>query len=93
MKTYRDFVKSLPCAVCGTTEGVEQHHGIQLPGTIKGMALKNPEILSFPLCAMHHRNLHANVEEFELWYGTQAEHIVRTQAKAHHEGVGRWRST
>lgn len=82
IKRYKDYIKSLPCAVCQDDTRVDQHHGIQLKGVMKGAGRKNPEMFSFPLCREHHDLLHMNLKEWEMWYGPQAEHILKAQSQA-----------
>jgi len=47
---YLDWIRTLPCAVCGTTRGVEAAH----TGS-HGMRSKAPDYRAIPLCAAHHR--------------------------------------
>ena len=88
MKTYRDYIKSLPCAVCGDDTKTQQHHLVNVPGVTKGLALKVPEFMSLPLCETHHRMLHEDLKNWSMWYGSQEEHLAKTLWKAHREG---WR--
>lgn len=81
--TYRDFIKSLPCSVCEDDTNVEQHHLIDLEGVEKGLSLKLPEVLSIPLCAMHHRSLHhMGLETWEHMHSSQGAHLTKTLVKA-----------
>ena len=84
--TYADYIRSLPCSVCADDTTVQQHHLINIDGLTKGMALKMPEIISIPLCARHHRELHLHVEGWEVNYGDQEYHLVQTLAQAAFDG-------
>jgi hypothetical protein len=85
MKTYREYIKSLPCAVCAQ-DNSDQHHLIDIEGVTKGLGTRLPEMLSIPLCRMHHDNLHADLKEFELWYGKQETLLVKTLLRAMIDG-------
>ena len=85
MKKYRDFIRSLPCSVC-STQPSEIHHLIDIEGVDKGMARKLPDIIAIPLCREHHRALHADLMDFEEWYGTQGAHLAKTLLLAKIEG-------
>jgi glucose dehydrogenase len=54
-KKYTDWVKSLPCCVCGTDQCIDPHH---LKGHGHGGTRKADDRLTMPLCAEHHHNLH-----------------------------------
>ena len=88
MKDYADYIRSLPCVACGTDGGSDIHHLIQIPGVEKGLAKRLPHLFGIPLCREHHRNLHSSVQDFEDWYGTQANLLVKTQKQALADG---WR--
>jgi hypothetical protein len=75
--TYRDpnyleWVRSLPCRVCGNWPS-EAHH-IRGVGHLGGMGLKATDLAVMPLCSRHHRALHdqgTNRErQFEWAYKT-----------------------
>lgn len=83
---YADYIRSLPCSVCDDDTTVQQHHAIEIPGILKGLALKTPEAFSIPLCARHHRELHLHVEGWEVNYGSQLGHITKTILKATLDG-------
>ena len=85
--SYRDFIKSLPCSVCEDDTTVQQHHLIELELVEKGMALKVPEILSIPLCKVHHDMVHLKMHQFEICHGDQVAHLAKTLLKAHIAGV------
>ena len=48
--TYLRWIRSLPCAVCRTTRGVEAAH----TGP-HGLGQKSSDLSAIPLCARHHR--------------------------------------
>lgn len=48
-KSYLAFVRSLPCAMCATTQGVAAHHLIGMWHT-GGMGMKAPDSMAMPLC-------------------------------------------
>ena len=47
---YLRWIRTLPCAVCGTTRFVEAAH----TGP-RGLSQKSPDTSAIPLCARHHR--------------------------------------
>ena len=55
---YLKWIRSTPCMVCGTDQGIQPHHLIG-HGT-KGGSLKSDDRLVMPLCAKHHHELHHN---------------------------------
>lgn len=62
------YVRTRPCMVCGTDQGIEAHHLMRPWRGARGMALKSGDENVVPLCAHHHRNLHriGNEEKFFL---------------------------
>lgn len=50
---YLEFVRTLPCAVCGTPY-VAPHHA----GDDRGMSLKCSDTRTIPLCARCHTEMH-----------------------------------
>ena len=46
---YLEFVRTLPCVVCGA-HGVEAHHAIT-----GGVGIKGSDGFAIPLCPLHHR--------------------------------------
>jgi hypothetical protein len=55
MKPYRDsryiqWIRTLPCSVCGTTRNIEAAH----TGP-HGLGQKSPDSTAIPLCPAHHR--------------------------------------
>lgn len=69
---YVEWIRSLPCAACGTTYGVQAHHhtnGSTAPlfphegepwssGSPRGRGQRAHDHWALPLCATHHANLH-----------------------------------
>jgi len=84
-KAYRDFVKSLPCCGCGGPSD-DPHHIIDavLGG---GMGTKASDLHSLPLCRRCHNLLHHNAYEWEIQFGCQEAHVLRTQIKAEAAGL------
>ena len=90
MNTYREYIKSQPCCVCGDDTKTEQHHLIAIPGVVKGLALKTPEFMSIPVCRTHHSMIHEDLKNFTMWYESQEHHLAKTLWRAHRDG---WRWT
>ena len=44
--------------------------------------MRLPDLIAIPLCRRDHNALHANLEEFELWYGKQSDLLVKVLIKA-----------
>lgn len=52
-RKYSDWIRRQPCAMCGTREGIEQHHK-----SGAGMGLRSHDWYSMPLCHnCHHVRL------------------------------------
>lgn len=68
-------VATLPCVVCGTSE-VQVHHLRMAP--ITGAGHKASDWLTLPLCQRDHADLHADIPLWEMRYGRQIDHIVKT---------------
>lgn len=77
-KKHLSRVASLPCVVCESSE-VQVHHIRMAP--ITGGSLKASDWLTFPLCRADHENLHADIPVWEMRYGRQIDHVVRTLAR------------
>lgn len=60
---YLAWVRTLPCSVCGATQGVIAHHLIGMWG-VSGMGLKAPDSLAMPACDgpgdTCHREIHSD---------------------------------
>ncbi|MGP9591093.1 DUF968 domain-containing protein [Halomonas sp. H2] len=60
---YLAFVRSLPCSVCGATEGVAAHH-ITGMYQLSGMGLKPADSFAMPACDpiyKHNRDCHQQI--------------------------------
>lgn len=80
-KKYLDFVRSLPCAVCGAPAD-HAHHLIGVGG-MGGMGTTAPDYTAIPACGGCHKRIH---ETPEMW-PAQWEMIVNTLGKAIDEGT------
>ena len=47
LKHYSKWMHDRPCSVCGGVHGIQQHH---LIGCGKGLALREHDLFSMPLC-------------------------------------------
>jgi hypothetical protein len=71
---YLDYIRSLPCCLCGNDVGVEAAHlrvgSINDDKRDTGMGEKSSDRWALPLCARHHRLQHSmNEREFWASYG------------------------
>lgn len=57
--SYRDWVRSLPCAVPGCLEWQTEPHHLKGDGQASGAGLKARDELLMPLCPEHHRHIQA----------------------------------
>jgi hypothetical protein len=79
---YLAAVRELPCVACGTSGPNHAHHR-----TGGGMGLKAPDHDAFSLCSLHHTAggygvaIHAGEKEWEANFGSQDDHIKKTQRK------------
>lgn len=80
-KKYLDFVRSIPCAMCGRPAD-DPHHLIGMGG-MGGTGTTAPDWTAIPLCRGDHNIMHTNPE---LW-PDQWEMIARTLGKAIESGV------
>lgn len=86
---YLAFVRTLPCAACGT-EGVDAHH---ITGTkAGGMGTKPPDCpYAIPLCRLCHTALHADPLAFEQREGISQQRVaLRTVELALQQGALRY---
>lgn len=68
-RSYLDWVKKLPCVVCGQQADDPHHrHG---SGWSSGMGSKASDLWTIPLCRPHHDELHHDVVAWELKHGSQ----------------------
>jgi hypothetical protein len=67
---YLDFIRSLPCCLCGDNVAVEAAHlrvgSINDDKRDTGMAEKSSDKWALPLCGRHHKEQHA-MNEAEFW--------------------------
>jgi len=68
---YLDFIRGLPCVICGASSA-DPHHANLRDGT-SGMGTKSPDYYALPFCRKHHNLFNAVgwgpkrvVEEFNL---------------------------
>jgi hypothetical protein len=60
-KAYRDYVKTLPCVVCGVWS-VDAHHIRECFSRTMGRRIS--DVLVVPLCRAHHSDLHKHSRTF-----------------------------
>lgn len=60
-KRYRDWVKTLPCCLCGAPAD-DAHHVIGLRWSLSGMGMTAPDSFVMPLCRPHHNAVHQRPE-------------------------------
>jgi len=83
-KPYLNYVASLPCVVCQQEPAGDPHH---LKGDGFGGTTKASDLLSMPLCRVHHDELHHDIDAFEQKYGSQWMWVCMTIHQAVTEGV------
>ena len=69
-KRHLDFIRSLPCCICGDNTSTEAAH-IRMGSTehgkrSAGLQEKSSDKWTVPLCAKHHREQHS-MNEFAFW--------------------------
>ena len=71
---HLNFIRSLPCAVCGSTQRVEAAHlrsaSAEYEKPITGKAQRPPHRWTTPLCRYHHQDAPAaqhKMNELEFW--------------------------
>jgi len=79
-KKYTDWVKTLPCCICGKP-GQDPHHIIGYGHG--GTGTKAPDDMTMSLCRKCHNRMH---DEPELWF-LQKGFIRKTKKKADIEGI------
>ena len=80
-KKYLDFVRSLPCSICGAPAD-HAHHIIGVGG-MGGMGTKSADYTAMPMCAGCHRQIH---DKPEMW-NEQWQSLANTLFKAIDNGV------
>ena len=78
---YLAFVRSLPCAMCGSMIDVQAHH-IKSIGNLSGVGLKANDQYTMSLCVDCHCRMHTTPE---LW-PDQWEYVARALGRAVEEG-------
>ncbi|TKB53289.1 DUF968 domain-containing protein [Ferrimonas aestuarii] len=81
---YRRWVKQLPCVVCDQ-QADDPHHIIDVG--LGCMGGKPHDLLTIPLCRVHHNELHDNRKRWEQQHGSQIEHVLATINNAMALGV------
>jgi hypothetical protein len=70
-ETHEDFIRSLPCAICGdntTTEAAHISYADMRYGKFgRGKGQKEESIWVVPLCGAHHREQHELWNERAFW--------------------------
>lgn len=97
---FTNFVRSRPCAACGTKLGVQAHHALygttyspdearpskSIPNARKGAAQKSHDWFSLPLCLKDHTpGLHKMAGYFQGWTGERLETWERDQVEEMHD--------
>lgn len=80
-RKYLDWVKTLPCVMCGAP--ADDPHHIKGIGNLSGAGLTAPDGYALPVCRSHHEEIHQNPD---LW-PMQFEWVARTLNRALAEGV------
>lgn len=80
-KKYLDFVRSLPCSLCGAPAD-HAHHIIGIGG-MGGMGTTASDYTAMPMCAGCHRSMHDDPDKWIL----QWEFMAHTLGKAIEAGV------
>jgi len=69
---HRAWIRTLPCAVCGRTRGVECAHTGD-----RGLGQKSSDKRAIPLCRAHHAEYHRiGRRRFEQTYGLDIEALI-----------------
>ena len=68
-------VAKLPCVVCNSPE-VQVHHVRN--HAVSSAGKRASDWFSFPLCAIHHANLHDDIKFWEMRNGDQFRHVADT---------------
>lgn len=88
LAAHLDFVRSLPCCVCGDNTSTEAAHirasDRSVGKSLTGMGEKPSDIWTVPLCGRCHREQHS-VSEFLFW--------ERHQIDPHKKALALWAAT
>lgn len=79
-KKYLDWVKELPCCICGAPSD-EAHHLISV-GLGGIMGDKIDDVFTIPVCRIDHSRIHQDVKGYD-----QVFYLLRTLLKAFRTGV------
>ena len=86
---HLDFIRGLPCAVCGDNTTTEAAHirmlDRRVAKPITGMGTKPPDWWTVPLCGDCHRLQHSGSEK-AFWEGTGIDPIFIAMALYVHSG-------
>jgi len=70
-KRHLDFIRSLPCCICGDNTTTEAAHirtgSLQHGKRSTGMQEKPSDKWTVPLCGKHHREQHNTGDELKFW--------------------------
>lgn len=80
-KQYLAFVRGLPCSMCKLPDHSVAHHIIGVGEG--GMGTKACDLLTMPLCAACHHEIHHHPR----YWPNQWEYVARTLQKAVKEGL------
>lgn len=59
-RDWLDFLKTLPCCVCGRTRNVDPCHTPRLSSEgARGMGQKRNDFGAIPMCSIHHKEQHS----------------------------------
>jgi hypothetical protein len=88
-QSHLDFIRSLPCAVCGQPDATDAAHvrmaSLRYAKQMSGMGAKPDDSWTVPLCRHHHRVQHdGNEGQFWSWY--QKDPFVLALALWKHSG-------
>lgn len=81
-KAYINWVKTLPCCMCGIEPCGDPHH-LKGVGNLSGAGMTAPDWAVMPLCRADHARMHASPE---LWKD-QWEYVAKTLGRAIDEGI------
>ncbi|MGJ8524123.1 hypothetical protein R84981_002841 [Carnimonas sp. R-84981] len=78
---YLRWVRTQPCCMCGAP--ADHAHHIISRGNVSGMGMKPADVLTVPVCAPHHNEIHRDPD---LW-DDQYMWLVQTINRAAQEGI------
>jgi hypothetical protein len=78
-KGHLDFIRGLPCAICGDDTTVEAAHVRMMDPSIgkpmTGIGTKPHDKFTVPLCGEHHRRQHEVGDEELFWAGERMDPV------------------